>query len=184
MRKEIVKTICSNCGKTFEDWEYRKRKYCTFRCYQKSRPKKIERQCLNCKKIFKTYENKGRVYCSTKCMYTDEKWKEKQRKQTHTLMQREKWSKKNIQMKRWVGENNPHYKHGLGTLRSIIKRDANGICTLCKKGMKDIPSFLDLHHKNMNHQDNKKENLIAVCPNCHRKEHLKQIEEKYKYKKY
>jgi len=30
----------------------------------------------------------------------------------------------------------------------------------------------DLHHKNQDPSDNRKANIIVLCPNCHRKAHM------------
>lgn len=45
----------------------------------------------------------------------------------------------------------------------ILKR-ARYRCELCKEQL-----GLDLHHKNYDPSDNRESNLIAVCPNCHRR---------------
>lgn len=35
------------------------------------------------------------------------------------------------------------------------------------------PAQLDVHHKDLNHSNNEKENLETLCANCHRLEHVK-----------
>ncbi len=62
---------------------------------------------------------------------------------------------------------------------ALVLRRANGICELCKKDApfmrkSDGTPYLEVHHKNTlaNDGDDSVENAIAVCPNCHRKEHF------------
>ncbi len=62
---------------------------------------------------------------------------------------------------------------------ALVLRRANGICELCKKDApfmrkSDGSPFLEVHHKDTlaNDGDDSVENAIAVCPNCHRKEHF------------
>ncbi|MFH1696811.1 MAG: HNH endonuclease signature motif containing protein [Candidatus Diapherotrites archaeon] len=50
------------------------------------------------------------------------------------------------------------------SLREKILNSVRHKCELCGTSIN-----LDLHHKNYNPADNREENLIAVCPNCHRK---------------
>ena len=48
----------------------------------------------------------------------------------------------------------------------ILTRD-NYACQMC--GLKSNNSqFMDIDHKNCNRNDNNKENLWTLCPNCHR----------------
>jgi hypothetical protein len=50
-------------------------------------------------------------------------------------------------------------------IRERILARARGHCELC-----GVSGFsLDIHHKNNDPSNNRPENLIAVCPNCHRK---------------
>ena len=105
------------------------------------------------------------------CMYKDSAWIEKQRNQTWTDAMRKHLSK--VLKGKHNGILNGRYKSGLHVLRGVIREKANGICTICKHGHKGILSFLDLHHRDRNPENNTIKNLIAICPNCHRREHLK-----------
>ena len=46
-----------------------------------------------------------------------------------------------------------------------------GKCKKCKTSLKGLKP--DIHHKNLDPSDNRKANLIVLCPNCHRKAHHK-----------
>ncbi len=59
-----------------------------------------------------------------------------------------------------------------GLLRDVLIRSKgkceNPKCKLSLEGLKG-----DLHHKNQKPGDNRKANIIVLCPNCHRKAHNK-----------
>jgi 5-methylcytosine-specific restriction endonuclease McrA len=117
-------------------------------------------------------------------MYTSTEWLEKQKKQSHSFLTKTQISTTLKSEGCSAGERNGNYKHGLCALKSRIKRKADGICSYCKTGIKGSIGFLDLHHKNGDHQDTREENIVAICPNCHRKEHLKTIINKEQYVNY
>jgi 5-methylcytosine-specific restriction endonuclease McrA len=51
-----------------------------------------------------------------------------------------------------------------------------GLIASCQKcGYSEHPEILGVHHKNKNRHDNKMENLIVLCPNCHSIEHARSI---------
>ena len=84
-----------------------------------------------------------------------------------------------------VGKLNPNYKHGLYALFGLLRRQANGICTECRQGIIGQLDFLDMHHIDQNRENNVIDNLIMICPNCHRKKHLKRKNQTAsEYKKY
>jgi hypothetical protein len=55
--------------------------------------------------------------------------------------------------------------------RIKIFEKANNRCELC--GWDTYPQVLEVHHKDRNHKNNDANNLIALCPICHRLEHYK-----------
>ena len=92
---------------------------------------------------------------------------------TETLVGRriQRVNKKGIPLKKLsqvLVENSTGNSHKL-KLRLIKEGVKEDICEVCGNTEwmgKPIP--LDLHHINGNHFDNRLENLIIVCPNCHR----------------
>lgn len=68
-----------------------------------------------------------------------------------------------------AGENHVGWKHGEHAYRNIMKRaKIDPICRDCK-----ISNFrvLLVHHKDRNRKNNKLENLVWLCHNCHFLEH-------------
>lgn len=147
-------------------------KYCSNICeIASSNHKKEERACANCKVKFVTYKNYPKTYCSFKCVYSHPEWRAKQREQTHSLATRQLLGDQSRARNKGTG--NGRYTHGLNTVRRLVQERANTQCEICNLSVGVMKGFLDIHHKNMNHHDNDPNNLIAVCPNCHRIEHLK-----------
>jgi 5-methylcytosine-specific restriction endonuclease McrA len=61
----------------------------------------------------------------------------------------------------------------------FFNRKIIGVCVKC--GVKDKDKrFFDVNHKDGNHKNNNFDNLELLCPNCHRKETLRQTDEKFK----
>ena len=62
-----VNITCKTCGKVFNVWPSRNRKYCSLKCYWQSKRKSTTTICPICGKIFEHKPAIKRVYCSTKC---------------------------------------------------------------------------------------------------------------------
>jgi len=72
--QSLVDNICSVCGCTFQTYPSQRRTYCSVKCWDVTRGKKIQRTCATCGKEFDAYEsdierkpNSG-TYCSKECM--------------------------------------------------------------------------------------------------------------------
>lgn len=50
--------------------------------------------------------------------------------------------------------------------KEILERD-NFSCLLCKKNLKKFTRLLHIHHLDENPNNNKKDNLITLCKDCH-----------------
>lgn len=139
---------------------------------------KIERECLHCGKHFFVYPCRIRrgtgKYCSTSCGVTHRNLTDNPSRKPET---RAKIREHHANVS---GENNPMYgvrgraapgyidgrNNFVGeTYRRIMA--ANGLierCELC--GSVDM-GRLHIHHKNRNRKDNRIENLMCVCIDCH-----------------
>jgi len=52
--------------------------------------------------------------------------------------------------------------------RMILLKETNNTCEVCKNSTwLDKPIWLEVHHKDDDNKNNKRENLLVVCPNCH-----------------
>jgi 5-methylcytosine-specific restriction endonuclease McrA len=67
------------------------------------------------------------------------------------------------------------------SLQKEIFIRSKGKCESCKKTLKGIKP--QIHHKDKNPKNNKKNNLTLLCPNCHSKKHLKDKPKKTTKKK-
>lgn len=65
------KKNCRVCGKEFEEYKYRKKKYCSHDCYSKDIKnilgKKEARACIYCGKTFLIQPSRNKRFCSTSC---------------------------------------------------------------------------------------------------------------------
>ena len=61
-----------------------------------------------------------------------------------------------------------------GLRQYILNKVQNGKCAKCHRSIKEMKVRPILHHVNLNPKDNRPENLIVICPNCHDKIHQKE----------
>jgi len=61
-----------------------------------------------------------------------------------------------------------------GLRQYILNKVQNGKCAKCHRSIKEMRVRPILHHVNLNPKDNRPENLIVICPNCHDKIHQKE----------
>ena len=57
-----------------------------------------------------------------------------------------------------------HYKDGYSTYRERAIKKYGAFCEIC-----NYDEILDVHHIDKNRKNNKINNLIVLCPNCHAK---------------
>jgi len=168
-----VQRTCQFCGKSFETWPSRPGIYCSKQCTttvaarakkpNKERPENFRwltcEVCQEKYRIHKCYtESRKSRFCSNKCRYAAKK-------------------------KQMTGSENPNYRHGNGGKRTsrrgnwrkvrkeIMERDGYK-CRICHS----TGPRLCVHHiiPYMDFDDdwklaNQPENLILLCPSCHRK---------------
>jgi hypothetical protein len=152
--------ICEKCGKEFqEDWRKDKKTRetpCRF----------CSRGCANSKKQTKEM-NEARSFSNKKWMNENkEKFKEIMKKvdKTNFLLAKEKWieeRKKNL-------ETGDFDTFGYDNKKKRILIEQNGKCNKCGLSVWfDKPISLEIDHKDGNNKNNNRDNLEALCPNCH-----------------
>lgn len=142
---------CKICGKEFyAKPSHLKRgwgKYCSQKCQYKGLLRGKFVNCAVCdKKTWKApralkNSKSGKFFCSKSCQTI---WRNK-------YFSGEKHSN-------WKGGDNIEYR------KLLIESNIKSICKVC--GTKD-KRVLIAHHRDKNHKNNKVENLIWLCLNCH-----------------
>lgn len=69
MASAIVHSLCCHCGKTFEHYQCKQRKYCSDECYALDKRKRIIRTCATCGKSYETTSKRSLKYCSRECAW-------------------------------------------------------------------------------------------------------------------
>lgn len=152
--KGKIKIKCLYCGKEFKVYQYRKNtaQFCSIKCHNLFRQKRIKKECLTCGKIFITKRsevarNHGQ-FCSKKCYGLANK------------------GEKN---NRWRGGASfePYGKEFNKALKENIRKRDNYSCQECGYIQKQLGYKLSIHHIDYNKQNNNPNNLISLCKNCH-----------------
>jgi hypothetical protein len=159
-----MKNICKNCKK-----ETKNPKFCSSSCSAKYnnkarnriRKSDILKLCLFCGKEYSCRHHRTQKYCSRVC-YNKASIKIKPEKKTKKFVsenRRKAWEQ--IENGTWSGKSH-------GTLRNYLIIHRGYICEKC--GLSDWmnnPIPLETHHKDGNWQNNKLDNVILICLNCH-----------------
>ena len=142
---------CKNCeSKFYAKPHWIKRgwgKYCSRECHQKVQRKGKDVNCFMCgegiyrsPKQLKASKSK-KYFCGKSCQTT---WR-------NSLV--------------FIGRKHPQWKDGESSYRNtMIRRGLPGVCKLCSA--KDI-RILVVHHIDENRKNNKVDNLMWLCRNCH-----------------
>ncbi|MAG12757.1 hypothetical protein CL630_03020 [bacterium] len=155
---------CENCSHSF----YRKPsyvkagygQYCSSKCqYKGARNGKLVK-CFICEKeIYKSkaklkHSKSKKYFCNKSCQT---KWR-------NSI---------------FIGEKHKSWKHGNALrYRNILRK--TGCQEICKKcGIQD-KRILAVHHIDQNRKNNKSENLVWLCHNCHHEVHYDKVE-KYQF---
>lgn len=166
--------VCDWCGKDFEEWTYRKPRFCSRQCnaeWSSRQPKPTTRRpehfvticCEQCGKDYVVHisqvEYRNSRFCSKPC--------------------RARWVSENV-----VGENHPRYIGGTrfpdrgaswsAQRKKAFKRDG-GKCRICgRKAKKSEKRVVDVHHITPYREFNGDHitandllNLITLCRRCH-----------------
>lgn len=156
-KRAAVERKCKQCKRTFLAKKRFVDKgeaiYCSLRCSQISRRNRISKKCAYCGKkveraLSKIKSSKsGLFFCSRKCK---------------EIAQSFVGNIKEIRPS--------HYKdaeEGINQYRKTAFHYYEHKCNNC--GWNEDERILQVHHKNEDRKDNRKENLIILCPTCHAK---------------
>lgn len=153
--------ICKKCGKEFlEDWRKDQRKPCRF----------CSRGCANTQVHSKETKEKIRKSVNAFCYnYTDEQREELslRAKKTNSTVLREYWEKRKSEIDKELLEAD-FSSLSFERLRKRVLLEQDLKCNVC--GLSDWnnkPISLELEHKDGDNQNNARENLEGLCPNCH-----------------
>jgi 5-methylcytosine-specific restriction endonuclease McrA len=136
-------------------------------------------KCKNCDNAADPTLGTG-IYCSRSCA----------NKRTHSPETKQKISRgvtrtgavrgplSSESLTKWKKSISAHYERlyqsktfdelGFGQQRRRIIEEQNGCCADCGiSEWKSKPIILEIDHKDGNNQNNSRENLWAICPNCH-----------------
>lgn len=175
--KPDEKRICKSCKKEFIVRPTSKVEHCSITCFN-ARPTRLRKGenliniCLQCNIKFKPcYGNPEQKYCSQQCAgkayalpnkicpICNTEFKPKINKQEHCSRKCANNSK--------IPKNNLYYK-------TMVKTH----CERCN--WKEEPAILEYHHIDRNRKNNKKSNIIVLCPNCHTLDHFKNKDGQFK----
>jgi len=141
---------CPICEKSFKTKPYFLKLgrgiYCSNKCAGLSRRKGKDFKCEICnKEIYKSKKeilrsDSNKYFCSKKCQAI---WRNKT----------------------FVGEKHVNWKGGKYTYKNVLKRSGTVVC--CKICFIPDQRVLAVHHKDKNRSNNKVENLVYLCHNCH-----------------
>lgn len=141
---------CRVCGKTFATKRFFVRngggKYCSRDCHYEGVRKGKFIKCFLClKETYKSPQqirrSKSRKYFCGKSCQT--KWRNSV----------------------FVGPRHANWIHGESAYKSVLTRE--GVCPICKRCKKTDKRVLAVHHVDGDKRNNRVENLVWLCHNCH-----------------
>lgn len=165
-KRKATRVVCENCTKeTLQRTTNRSAaRFCSQKCgseYQ-SRTKSVDVACKWCEKAFRRKQSSllnsksGFYFCSRTCKDEAQKLggiKEIQPPHFGTRTRPKPRKRKN-------NNHNTHRK---------LFTESEFVCIRC--GYKEFTGSVDIHHKDFNHLNNDKSNLLPLCANCHRALH-------------
>lgn len=190
-----IKIKCQACGKEFSIpyGERHRKKYCSRACYAKSRKAKPNVTCTYCGKAFhmkphqlKSCKRNCGVFCSRECFGKyRETWFKGENNHQHGLkgclnssFKGEEITKKNngiVDVRVYVpnhpfaDRNGRVTKHRLLVEQHADRFDQKYFTEI--DGVKYLKKGVEVHHKNMNHDDNRIENLEPMTKSEHTAKH-------------
>jgi 5-methylcytosine-specific restriction endonuclease McrA len=140
-------TNCKKCGEEFDNYsKWGEKQFCSRKCAN-------SRTFSDEAKLKKSVALKGRVV-GEKCGLTDEKYQAKIEKYKKTRKERQ--------------NSIPFDKLGVPGKRNRVFEEQNYACNNCGlSNWMNQPITLELEHKDGDRENNTRENLEGLCPNCH-----------------
>jgi len=130
--------------------------------------------CQNCSKIFhvRKYRIKTAKWCSVNCRRVKCRCLLCDKEITYSPSRKRKYCSKSCANKaRHADKEFPNKSNNFR--RFWVRR---GIIQKCEKcGYDEVKEILGIHHIDGNRENNKRNNLMVVCPNCHSLIHRKHI---------
>jgi len=185
----INKFICAECGTSFQG-RNPNCKYCSKKCMKigerrrENQRRQLEREknirtvkCLKCGKVFNTYLS-VKKYCSVICReaYHDKNRDKKRIRRLTCFTCEKKFSSrykdkkycssicKKISAKQRKRNENKNYS---SSHKALLSEDM----IKCERCGYDQYPVLERHHKDVDRNNNKRENLEVLCPTCHKVKH-------------
>jgi len=136
------------------------------------------KQCPKCSKDFDSYSKWGeKKFCSRSCAnsrtFTEESKKKKSkalkgRKLSFNINDKESWIAKIKETALQKYLSTPFEDLGIENKRRRVFEEQNYCCANCSiSEWQGHTISLELEHKDGNRQNNKRDNLEGLCPNCH-----------------
>jgi len=157
--RKLTKGSCSRCGRTIYKrsihFKLHKRNYCSTECQSEDSRKGKSLSCSECGALVYRSPSQlkqsksGNVFCSRTCAT--------------------KFHNKNLK----IGAKHPNYTNGLGSYRGRALKKYGEQCYLC--GYDTYKEVLEVHHIDKDRNNNKLDNLVVLCSNCHKEEHIRQV---------
>lgn len=180
-RASVVKT-CSQCTKEFtvKFSRIKSANYCSQSCSAKGSLTQRIVKCKICEKDFSVIHSRINTakYCSRQC-YNANRRKTSKESRTCQTCSKEYPATKNSGKKYCSIQccNKQKIKDGapsFAAVRANMKKA--GEISQCERcGFKEYPHILGIHHKDRDRNNNIRQNLEVLCPNCHSLEHLSHV---------
>lgn len=150
-RRTLYYHICDLCGNEFLAPKHLKLKYCSPACGYASQKDRLNIVCDTCGNEFEIKPSRlknsksGKYFCTRECK--DKAQRLEGLPELHL----------------------PHYGTGKSHYRQRALNTKANVCAICGiDHWNGIKITLDVHHIDGNRDNNKLDNLLVVCPNCHR----------------
>ena len=146
--------------------------------------KGVEKECPSCRRTFVTRADAPHTYCSVECSAIGQEGKPKVQLSCATcdrlfIRRLKKVSKSGFYFCCRACKDSaqriggkilpPHYGTSKEEYRRLF-RDEEFVCARC--GYSEFKLAVQIHHRDGDHDNNERENLIPLCSNCHQTLHF------------